>query len=279
MNNSHFIQDLEALAPMPFSLLRLTELLHNVATSYQEIGEVVRNDPALTGDVLRYANSEGVNNRGEITSIQQAFSVFGAKPMVEFLIQKWLKGRVLIDPKFYGMTSEDLWKHSLTVALSSSVLCDYLERREEASEAYTVAILHDIGKIVLAHYAERKGIHSKDFQLDSNRILLLELEKRVFGVDHAKVGAMLLEEWGLPESLVTAVELHDDADRGGGFICEAVRFGNLISAILELPPEQWRHTFPEEMGESLGVDREGFVQICFRVSERREEIISRYVGR
>jgi HD-like signal output (HDOD) protein len=39
-----------------------------------------------------------------------------------------------------------------------------------------------------------------------------EAERRVLGIDHAEVGAVLLESWGLPADIVEAVRYHHRPD-------------------------------------------------------------------
>ena len=74
-------------------------------------------------------------------------------------------------------------------------------------------MLHDVGKLIMAQR------HTQQYQLlersslsDNKR---LDQEKLDFGVTHNRVGAMLMDLWGMPQDIVEAVLKHHDNDCDG----------------------------------------------------------------
>jgi putative nucleotidyltransferase with HDIG domain len=76
----------------------------------------------------------------------------------------------------------------------------------------TAALLHDVGKVVLAHaYGDYEGLSAVPATPDER----FRLEREAFGIDHAVAGAAALRRLGLPVELAAAVERHHSPDASG----------------------------------------------------------------
>jgi putative nucleotidyltransferase with HDIG domain len=112
------------------------------------------------------------------------------------------------DKQLKSISAAELWDHSLRTASAARKLSKYENLSDLAcEEAYVSGLLHDIGKLVLAANAD------EDYQEIMNRshregTPVDQIEWEVFGATHAQIGAYLLGLWGLPEPVVSNVELH-----------------------------------------------------------------------
>ncbi len=95
---------------------------------------------------------------------------------------------------------------------------------------FTAGLLHGIGKIVLGTFIE----------IDAEPILKLafeeqvpfdEAERRILGIDHAEVGAALLEYWNIPEEIVQVVRWYNRPDQfpGDPLVVDLVHYANILS--------------------------------------------------
>ena len=81
------------------------------------------------------------------------------------------------------------------------------------------AYYHDVGKLVLGTFVDVDDEPIKEL-VDADGLPFNEAERMVLGVDHAEVGAHLLEHWNLPAEVAAAARWHhepsqcDDAFRG-----------------------------------------------------------------
>src|SRR5262249_16867630 len=95
-------------------------------------------------------------------------------------------------------------QHALTTAKVAKRL---VAGRRQTQTAYTAALLHDIGKLLLAVCIPEKFIKAQLAAKASGRPLH-EIESEILGITHAEAGAYLLSLWGLPYPIVEAVAYH-----------------------------------------------------------------------
>lgn len=180
-------------------------LLENPDASNSVLSDLISRDPGTSAAVLRLANSVYFG-RGKCGSLDEAFLRLGTQEISRLLVGgivgRWASAPV----EGYGWEPGDLCTHSFTVAIAADVIAR--ERGEACQkEAYTAGLLHDIGKLGMAHAC---GQH---FDLVRKRqeisdLSWRELEREVFGFDHTEVGAALLRRWNFPLSLVQVVEFY-----------------------------------------------------------------------
>lgn len=201
------VSGLGALPTPPRIYLRLTEALNSAFTSMDEIGGIVEEDAGLTLKLLQIANSAYFGVARKVITPMDAVQIVG----IEIL-----RGLVLCLHafKFYqtkpvkSVSTADLWEHSFRTAQAARRLAKFENLKEaQCEEAFVSGLLHDIGKLVMAANADA------DYQLVIKRsreegIPGEQAEQEIFGATHAQVGAYLLGLWGLPEPVVSTVELH-----------------------------------------------------------------------
>ena len=66
---------------------------------------------------------------------------------------------------------------------------------------------HDIGKVVLDQFIF-SGFPLFYRELNEKGMNFAEVEKRVFGTDHAEVGLKLAQDWSFPDSLAETIRYH-----------------------------------------------------------------------
>src|SRR5204863_7036626 len=91
--------------------------------------------------------------------------------------------------------------------LTARIAKRLMPKGRQAQDAFTDALLQDIGNLVLAVCIPEK--FKKAFlTCQTSRRPAHEVEAELLGVTHAEVGAYLLGLWGLPHPIVEAVAYH-----------------------------------------------------------------------
>jgi HD-like signal output (HDOD) protein/ActR/RegA family two-component response regulator len=207
-----------ALPTPPETYVRLRELVASPYAHIDDISAIVEEDPGLSTKLLHIVNSAQFGIGRQIVAPSEAVQIAG----IEIIKALILSGQVF---GFYERQNfnrgafKDLWAHSVNTAIAARKLA-ILEGlpTDAAEECFFAGLLHDIGKLILAANAERE--YSVAMELAAKASLPIEqAEMGLFSSTHAHVGAYLLALWGVPDSVITAVELHHtlDGNRISGF--------------------------------------------------------------
>lgn len=202
-----FISNADFLPPAFQLLPRLLLLLDDVEANADALADLIRVDPGLTADILRVCNSAryGLTYRAE--NIQQAILRIGFQE-VHRIVMTVITSPALKDPSnTYQSSQTDLWNHSLAAAVSSQSLAE--SAQIDTDLAFTSALLHDIGKVVLSHALQQKYADVVKGAAERNQPLFLA-EREAFKTDHAIVGGRLLDRWGFPKNISTAIRNHHE---------------------------------------------------------------------
>jgi putative nucleotidyltransferase with HDIG domain len=201
-----FIKAVQDLPPMPKVMLKIQKLLLDPNSNAEEIAGYIETDQALAAKVLKMANSPYYGMSGKVSSIQHAAVILGFKIIGELTTMAGFSHFMGKKLPGYGYYSDELWKHSLAVALASKIIAEKINP-ELSGEALTAGLIHDIGKLILDPYVlEKRDAFNKLIE-DENQTFLTA-EKQVLGFDHAEIASEICNHWKFPESLALAIKYH-----------------------------------------------------------------------
>jgi putative nucleotidyltransferase with HDIG domain len=101
----------------------------------------------------------------------------------------------------------------------------YMTKPFDTEDLVAAALLHDIGRLVLAR---ARADYIAPLAAGRTPEERARDELRELGVDHASLGGLLLERWGLPEGLVDAVARHHRS-RPDSELAALVRLGDMVA--------------------------------------------------
>ncbi len=174
-------------------------LLEAGTLGFDDLTRLVEAEPLLAAAILREANADSAD---EPTARLHVACTRLGEARVRDCVARNSEGNQ------GGFVPEQLWEHSLRCAAAARQLAEQTGLID-VDEAYTLGLLHDIGKILLLSL----------FPAEMANILLLDedasadSEVAAFGVDHGQVGQWILESCGVPRGLTAAVQAHHDGLR------------------------------------------------------------------
>ena len=200
-----YIKKVKNLPPAPRILPELLQLLRQDDVDSSKVVNLIAFDPSLTASVLQLCNSAFFSSGAPVANLPEAVSRLGFQQVYQ-LVAAITGARALSPPqKGYGIDQGELWKHSVTAAVAAQLIAKKLG--DDESAVFTAALLHDVGKIILADALEH--IYTKLIEeTEREQQSLLETEKKLLGVQHAEIGGRLLSRWKFPPNLVAAVWFH-----------------------------------------------------------------------
>jgi putative nucleotidyltransferase with HDIG domain len=199
---------------MPGAALKLLGVLDDPGVTVQQIERILRQDPGLTANVLKLANSAYFGIPSKVGSVRQAVMLLGLKRLIQMVIAACTGAVLDRTVPGYDLPAGELWRHSLAVSVAAERLVREL-RIPAAEEIFTAALLHDVGKIILGRFVQ-EGLAEIEKAL-AQGLSFETAETIVLGVNHAEVGAQVLLKWSLPGNVVNAVRWHhapEKSERG-----------------------------------------------------------------
>lgn len=101
--------------------------------------------------------------------------------------------------------------HAQAVARATHRLA-HMVRPFERDDLVAAALIHDVGKLLLAKIWPEIGTRSALRHTPEER---LAHERRTLGYDHATLGGLLTQRWGLDTRLIRVVSEHHNSERAG----------------------------------------------------------------
>jgi HD-like signal output (HDOD) protein len=194
---------LNALPATAQTFQDLSEAMTQPNTHTADISRIVSKDTALCVKTLQIVNSSFFRRRQAITSIQAAVTFVGMEMIKSLALSACVFNALDASPAASRLL-RDLQTRSMRKAHFARSL---LKDSRHADEAFTAALLLDVGQAVLALCSPEMFAEVMQIARETNRPWH-EVEKEAFGVAHPEVGAYLLGLWGLPLDLIEAVAYH-----------------------------------------------------------------------
>lgn len=196
------------LLPIPQVALRILRILDR-DYDISEIVTEVRKDQVISAKTLKLCNSAMFARRHKIASIPMALVLLGQDLFKKLVVSAAVKSFFDQCSLGYSICKGGLFHHAVGTAIVSEKLAQ-LTGKTPPPLAYTAGLLHDIGKVVLNQYvASTYPLFYRGIREENN---ILDVEKKIFGIDHTQAGNMLAEMWSLPEPLAESIQYHHHPD-------------------------------------------------------------------
>ena len=203
---TRIMSKLKDIKSFPQFVLETMRKLKDPDSSASDVAKSLSRDEGLVLRVLKLANSASFGMSRNISNISEAISLLGYKNVSNLVLAATVYSSMDKGLSGYALDRGELWRHSLMVAHASR----YIAKKTglvSVEDAYVGGLLHDIGKIILNDYV-RFGYGIIVKMVEEEHMPFTMAERKVLGFDHAAVGAILAERWGLPEAYQMAVAYH-----------------------------------------------------------------------
>ena len=194
------------LPALPGLVTRLVELVESENATADQIERLIATDPALTVKVLHLANSAYYGLTRTISTVKQAVIVLGFHT-VKNLVLGVSAFMALRGSRSPSPLELELWEHSFACAgIAREIMLLAGQGIRQAENAFMAGLLHDIGVLFL--YTRFPREYQKVLRNAASHKARHEVEGEILGMDHAEVGALITDSWGLPPMLVRLIGTH-----------------------------------------------------------------------
>jgi HD-like signal output (HDOD) protein len=213
------LEEIDQLKPVSDIAAKVMSLLDDPEAGSADLSAIISHEPALTANVLKNANSAYYGLPGKISDVKQAVVYLGIRQVIDLVLLVSCAGSLSGSHAGYGLANGELWKSAVSTAILAKDLAE-IKGLKQHGLIFTGALLRDIGKIVLNQYvagAIEKIMH----RVETQTIAFSEAERLVLGIDHCKVGLLILENWNFPSSLQCIIQHYQTPLRAKGCFAEA----------------------------------------------------------
>lgn len=250
------VEAIDLLKPVSDVAGKVMALLADPDCGSSDLADIIRNEPALTANVLKLANSAYFGLPGKIGDAKQAIIYLGMNQVVELVLLVTCSTRYRGAHHGYGLNKGDLWRSAVAGGILAGDLAK-AKGMKQGSLLFTAALLRDIGKVVLDQYvvAAMEQIQNR---VADGAVAFTEAERLVLGFDHSQVGTMVSEKWQFPPPLQCIIRYHHTPLEANGCFLEAsvVHMADCLCRKMEIGQGVDDPTYPEDERalRSLGLD-------------------------
>lgn len=265
------------LAPLQPTTVRLAAVLSDPESAIDDIVEVIQYDQAVTAEVLRSANAAHSAANREICDIRDAVIRMGGARILARLVGGHIRKTCQVALPAFGYSENELWRHSVASAAASEIIGGLLPRQVPPG-VFTAALLHDIGKLLMARFAPESECGKIWETVRERECSCEQAERIVFGFSHADIGAEIISEWRLPLEVSEAIRYHHRPTMTDSIMMDCVVLSNTVARCIGvgLGFEGMGFVVDENLAGRLELTRERFERICAHTVERYANILMQF---
>ena len=210
MDARTLVANVTSILSLPDVVVHINDLINRGEATNAELEEVILNDPALTAKILKYGNSPYFGFSGKISTVLNAILLIGHRELRNLVMAS------AVTSTFKGISTDlvdmdRFWYHSVTCGVVARLLASNTNNRDRF---FIAGLLHGVGNLILFSQFPVESARILSFSEKGEDAVIREGEK-VFGFTYAELGAELLKQWRLPESIWRMVECQFDPMKAG----------------------------------------------------------------
>lgn len=248
--------------------LQVVRLTQQEEVSSQQIAHVIKADPALSGRLIKAANTLMVYNTRPVVAVSDAVTVLGIN-----MVRQLALGFSLVADSREGYCKRfdytGFWAQSLLTAIAAQHLIRH-KGIGSGEEIFILGLLGQVGRLALAtiypeDYAELLAKASDDDSVD-----IAAREQSKFGFDHCQLTQAMLADWGMPRSFQDVALLHEHPEEAhfaegsrDWKLLNVMHIASELAAVCMAPTQRRRKMVPHLMlmAARWGVETEMLIEL------------------
>jgi diguanylate cyclase (GGDEF)-like protein len=181
----------------PAIAIKILNMIRKDDFTFKDLAAIIESDPALVAKILKVANSSYYSSTRKVTNIETALSVLGSHAVkniaLSFVIINDLSSK---ENDYFDL--DIFWRRAITSAVAAELAAELVGLRSQ--DIFVSALLQDIGVVIFQTSLpnEYRTVMKENL---TGQEPLHKIEERYFGFNHHELGAELLNNWHLPESI------------------------------------------------------------------------------
>jgi HD-like signal output (HDOD) protein len=205
-------QQITSLPPLPESVVQIERICRDPNTGINQLVTVVEQDPLLTANLLKTANSAYFGFASQVTSIGQAISLFGMSMVWGFAIESATRHCFDMNLKPYGLTVGQFGEISRT---ESALMWHWFVKLDQKMAEILIpsSFISRIGMVIIAAQLVEHGLCEK-FHTDvkKSQTSLESVERKFIGNSNQEVCSAIFAQWNFDKTMVAAIRASESPE-------------------------------------------------------------------
>ena len=193
------LRQIKNLPPLPKSVLEVQKITNDPNASIRDLVNVIKDDPLITANLLKAANSPLYGFTRQIKTIDQAVALFGMSTVKGFVISFAVRNALKFDLSAYGITEERF--HEVSRKRNALAINWYKKERSKLDIIATDSFLIDVGAVVISLVLNSQG-KTEEFKKELNIENRYKVELKYVGGTTADVTAEIFKHWHFGNDLI-----------------------------------------------------------------------------
>ena len=230
------IKKIKSLPPLPESIQKVKEICNNPEGTKKELIPVVKQDPMFTADILKAANSPLYGFSKQITSIDQAVSLFGMGTIQGFAVSYAMRKSFPINLSPYGISSNSF----MNISTTQNTLTNAWGKPQVSvhnAEMVTLSLLMELGKMiaVIVLTEENKAEIFQEAILKSKTFEeILNIEKEFLSISSEAIVALMFKHWKFNETMIEIVEYITEPEKADETIKKNAQILRVVKEVMPI---------------------------------------------
>lgn len=208
-------QKITSLPPLPESLVQIERICRDPNAGINQLVTVVEQDPLLTANLLKTANSAYFGFASEVTSINQAVALFGMSLVWGFAIESATRQSFTMNLQAYGLSVNQFANIS---RMESALMWHWYSRQDQKMAEILIpsSFISRIGMVIIAAQVEEHGLRTKFADaIQNSQEPLGTIERKFIGNSNQEVCSAIFEQWNFERTMVAAIRASEAPENCG----------------------------------------------------------------
>ena len=193
------------LPTLPSVAIRLLDLSQNPDTEIKDVVDAIKTDPAISAKILKSTNSSFFGVQSKVTSIDRAVPLLGTTVVTSLALSFSLVEAAMTSGPMASHYNA-YWLQSVVQGITAELLSEESAKGLDC-EYFLTGLLMDLGRLAMLKTIPKEYLPVLE-RVQNEQRDLHEVESEAFGINHVEVGVKLMENWGLPDTLINSIQYH-----------------------------------------------------------------------
>ncbi|MDR7379900.1 putative nucleotidyltransferase with HDIG domain [Rhodoferax ferrireducens] len=271
LSTQEILRSARDLPALPAIVMELIQCMGDPHANMEQLAVKISHDQALASKTLRLANSSFYGLSRQVTSIAEATTILGLRTLRSIATAAGLVGG-FPRPEGSSFDFAAFWRHSIGTALCARSVAQAARLDEDA--AFTLGLLHDIGRLVLATHYSAQYAAAMAYRREQD-CLNLVAEQHILGTNHTVVGGLIAEHWNFSPAIVAAiVEHHSPPETPEKSLTDVVHVADNIAHAMDLSHQDGDMVPALSLPawSRLGLGESAYAQVFYATEQQYESV-------